>query len=183
MKKISVAQIRKHEPCYDPTEIEGITEKTKMTLLDWMNYKAEKLTDIDKVWLFSKIGTNLQRRKFAIWCARQCETARKEIKEYIDTAEKYYIYKIVTKKELDKAYSAAYKTAYWVAYWAADNKADCVTYNAAYRAAYNAACRATYWAAYRAAYWAADRIADSAAKSEVRKKQVEKIKELLKEKE
>jgi len=98
MKKISIAQIRKHEPCYDPTEIEGITEKTKMSLLDWINYKAEKLTDEDKVWLFAKFGTNLQRRKFAIWCARQCKSTSKEIKKYIDTAEKYYIYKTATKK-------------------------------------------------------------------------------------
>jgi len=167
MKTISVKEIRKYKPCYDPTEIEGITEKTKMTLLDWINYKAEKLTDEDKVWLFAKIGTNLQRRKFAIWCARQCETKVKEIKKYIDTAEKYYIYKTATKRELDKAER--------VAYWAADNAADW----AAFRAADNAA----DWAAFRAAFRAADSEANSAADwtayRAVRKKQVEKIKELL----
>jgi len=166
MKTISVKEIRKYNPCYDPTEIEGITEKTKMTLY-WINYKAEKLTDADKVWLFSKFGTDLQRRKFAIWCAKQRKTARKEIKKYIDTAEKYYIYKTATKRELDEAER--------VAYWAADNKADSVTYNAA------------YWAAKKAADWAAYNAADcmvgSVTKSEVRKKQVEKIKNLLKGKE
>jgi len=130
-----------------------------MTLLDWINYKAEKLTDADKVWLFAKIGTNLQRRKFAIWCARQCETEVKKIKEFTDTAEKYYIYKTVTKEELDKACNAAYRAAggaaYSAAYWAADRIADRAAFNAAYSVVYSVA----------------------------RKKQVEKIKNLLKGKE
>ena len=126
--KLTPKAIRKYKPCYDPTEIEGITETTSMTLFDWMKYKSKKLTDADKVWLFAKYGTDLQRRIFAIWCARQCKTKNKEIKEYINVIEKYYIFKTATKKEMESSHRSADRSAdrsaYRSAYMSADMSAD-----------------------------------------------------------
>ena len=132
--KISVADIRKKKPCYDPTEIKGITEDTSMELVDWLEYKAEKLIDTDKVWLASRFMTDTQCRVFAIWCARSCKTGVKEIKDYIDAIDNYYISKTITQEELMAAYGAAYR--------AADSAADRAAYMAADMAAYSAADRA-----------------------------------------
>ena len=165
MKKISVKGIRKFSPCYDPTEISGIAEDTKLTLTEWMMYASNKLTDADKVWLASKFMTESQCRIFAIWCARQCKTKNKAIKKYIDTIEKHYIFKTATAEEL----KAAYRAAYW-----ADDRA-------VYRAAYWAAYRAADSAADRAAYGAADGAADREADSAARKKQIKQILKLLEE--
>jgi len=154
--KISVAMIRSKKPCYDPTEIKGITEDTEMTLLEWMKHKAKKLTNADKVWLFSRFGTELQCRTFAIWCARSCKTKIKEITDYIDAIENYYIKKTITEEQLSAAY------------WAADSAA----YSAAYRAADSAA--------YRAAEWAAEWAAYRAAKTKQVKQIITMLKEALK---
>ena len=151
--KISVADIRKKKPCYDPTEIKGITEDTSMELVDWLEYKAEKLIDTDKVWLASRFMTDTQCRVFAIWCARSCKTGVKEIKDYIDAIENHYIKKTITQEELRAADSAANRAAYRAAVRAADSAAD------------------------SAANWAANRAADSAA----RKAQVKYLIKMLKE--
>jgi len=163
MKKITIKQIRKLNPCYDPTEIKGITENTKMTLLECMEYKADKLSNEDKVWLFANLGSNLDRRIFAIWCARQCKTKNKEIKHYIDVIEKYYIFKTATKKELEEADWLASESARYLAYRSADYSAN--------RSAYSSA----GWSAYESANRSAYRL--------TRKKQVKKIIQLLKESE
>ena len=160
--KISVADIRKHSPCYDPTKIEGITEDTAMTLTEWLKYKADKLTDADKVWLASRFMTETQCRVFAIWCARQCKTNVKEVNDYINAIENYYIKKIITREELSAAYRAAN--------WAADSAANWAAYGAADWAAHWAADSAANWAAHWAADWAADR-----------KKQVKYLIKMLKE--
>jgi len=188
--KISVAQIRSKNPCYDPTEIKGITEDTQMTLLEWMKYKAEKLTNANKVWLFSRFGTELQCHTFAIWCARSCKTKVKEIADYIDAIENYYIKKTITAEQLSVAYRAAdraadravycvaYTAAYRAADWAADTAADTAAYRAADWAADGAVYLAAYWAADGAADRAAYRAADCAAE---RAKQVKQIIKILKE--
>ena len=175
--KISVADIRKKKPCYDPTEIKGITEDTSMDLVDWLKYKSKKLTDADRVWLASRFMSKMQCRVFAIWCARSCKTKVKDIKDYINAIKNYYIKKTITYKELSAANRAAYSAAYWAADWAAYSAADWVAERAAYWAADWAADSAADSAADRAAYWAADRAAYRAA----RKKQVKYLIKLLKE--
>lgn len=174
MSKISVSNIRKKSPCYDPTEIKGVTDETSMTLLKWMDVKGYKHGDMDKVWLFSKFADELDCRTFAIWCARRCKTDVPEIKAYIDSIEGYYLLKTHIKEQMSAAGNAAdsavYGASYKAADWAAYCTADCASYKAVYRA--------TYCAAYSAAYWAADCAADCAAEV---KAQVEKIKRLLKQ--
>jgi len=165
--KISVKEIRKHKPCYDPCEIEGIEADTEMSLLEWMRYRADKVSDKDKIWLFDRFATSEVRKEFCIWCMKRCKTENKEIKEYQKAVEKYLDGKI-TKKELDKVNRTANRAAYRTADWAAYRTAD--------RAAYSVANRSAYWAADRSAYWAAYWASYSAAK---RKKQVAKIIELL----
>jgi hypothetical protein len=157
MIKITVAAIRKHSPCYDPLKIKGVTEETELTLTQCMQFEGG--SDADKVWLATRFMTELQNRTFAIWCARSCKTKIKEITEYIDAIENYYIKKTITEEQLSAADRAAYSAAYRTAYRAADRAAD----RAAYSAADSAADRAAYWAAYSAADSAADSAAYSAA--------------------
>ena len=109
MKKISVKAIRKFKPCYDPTEIEGITEDTSMLLLDWLRLDIPAK---DKVWLATRKGfmTKAQHREFAIWCAEQCKTQRKEIKDFLRVIKEHYAGK-ATREELEAAYGAAYRAA------------------------------------------------------------------------
>ena len=126
-RKISVADIRKKKPCYDPTEIEGITEKTSMTLLEWMAIEGYKNGDADKVWLFSRFADDIVNRKFAIWCARRCKTNIPEIKAYIDAIEGYYILGTHTEEQL--------RAADWAADWAAVSAAVSAADWAASRAA------------------------------------------------
>jgi len=118
--------------------------------LDAMNLTG--VSDKDKIWAATRFLPDKVNREFAIWCARQCETKKKEIISHIDTIEKFHA-------------GAAYRAAVWAAYRAADW--------AAYRAADSAADWAAYSAADRAAVWAAYR-------AKMRKKQVAKIKSLIK---
>ena len=95
--------------------------------LDAMNLKG--VSDGDKIWAATRFLPDKVNREFAIWCARQCETKKKEIISYIDTIEKFYAGE-ATKDGLAEADRAAY--------WAADSAAD------------RAADSAAYWAADRA---------------------------------
>jgi len=72
--------------------------------------------------------TELNQRRFAIWCARRCKTEITEITAYIDAIEGYYIKGNVDKEQLRTADRAAYRASYM----------------AADRAAYCAACCAEY---------------------------------------
>ena len=131
-KHITVADIMKHSPCYDPLTIPGVTKKTKLTLLQCMKFKGVK--DVDKVWLATRFMTDLQNRTFAIWCARSCKTKVKEVGLYIDAIGNYYIKKTITIEQLSAAGSAADRAADSAADWAADRAADSAAYSAADRA-------------------------------------------------
>lgn len=117
MKKITVKMVKKMNPCYDPTTVEGIEEGSKMTLLEAMNLKID---DADKVWLFSKFASPKQCYIFAIWCAKRCGADKKEIKAYIKAIEGYYLKKTHTKEDM----MAAERPAYSAAYMAAERKAQ-----------------------------------------------------------
>ena len=118
--------------------------------LDAMNLTG--VSDKDKIWAATRFLPDKVNREFAIWCARQCETKKKEIISYIDTIEKFYAGE-ATKDGLDEADRAADSAADRAADWAAD------------------------WAADSAAYWAAYR----AGNDTMRNKQIKKLKELVKE--
>lgn len=145
--KISVADIRRKCPYYDLTEIKGITNKTSMTLLEWMDVKGYKNGNADKVWLFSRFADKFMARRFAIWCARRFKTDVKEIREYINVIEGFYIKGTHKKEQLEAAERAAERTA--------NQASERTVYRAAYWAAERAAYWAAEWAAEQAAYWAA----------------------------
>ena len=166
MKNITVQDIRRKDACYDPTTINGITEETSMTLLEWLAVRG--VPAADKVWLASHFIPERMAREFAIWCARRIKTDRKEVDAYIDVIEGYYLHGTHTKAQMDAArkvadraaYGAADRAAFWAAFWAACRAAD----GAAYWAA--------YWSADWAAYWAAAEAAE-------RKAQLRKIRTML----
>ena len=155
-KKVTAKMIIQKEPC------EGWTEERirkyigdGMTVLEILDLRKIKNVSISgRLWCVVQFLSNIANRKFAIWCERQYETNIPEIKEYIDIVEKYYVFKTITKREMQ----AMSSTAYGVAYSAA--------YSTAKSAAYWAACRAAGRAANRAACW---------------KKQAKKLKELIRE--
>ena len=168
MKKITAKMVLAKKSC--PGHEEQIKKYFKMgrtipqclKLLD----VAEIPTD-DKIWAATRFMPDAMNRKFAIWCARQCKTECKEIREYINVIERYYNGK-ATQDELNTAYWAANSAAYWAVFRAANSAANWAAYRAANRAANDAAYCAAYRAAYRAACWTA-----------ARKEQIAKIKELI----
>ena len=148
---ITTEMILDKHPCPDWTEkrIAKHIGKGK-TLLQIAKLKLD-IPDI--FWCITQFLPDDLNRKFAIWCARQCETNIPEIKNYIDVIEKYYAGK-ATREELN--------CADWAAYWAADMAAGW----------------AADMAAYRAAGRAADWTTDGAA---MRKKQLAKLIEIIRE--
>jgi len=182
--KITVEQILGKKPCAEWTGKrlrKHIGDgKELVDILELPDISAD-----DKIWCVTKFLSDKVNRKFAIWCARQCETEVEEIADYIDVIERYYDNK-ATKKELDAANwaadMAADRTADRAADWAADSSADRTADMAADRTADRGADWAANWAANRAADMAADRAADWAAKMAAdRTAQLKKLKELIKE--
>ena len=155
MKKITVEMITDKIPCKEYTEgkVRKILGKGK-TFLQFLDLD---IPEKDRIWGITRFLTDKQNRKFAIWCARQRKTDRVKIKKYIDVTEKFYA-GLATQEELAGAYSAV------------DYAADSAAYYAAYSAAYSAAYYAAYYAAYFAAYSADER-----------KKQIKKLKEIVRE--
>ena len=130
MKKITARMIRAQGSCYNPTELDGVDNKTAWTLLEWMNYKHYKDGADDAIWVFSKMADIKTARRFAIWCAKRCKTNVIEIKEYIKAIEGHYLNGTHTADELRAAYWAAYElrvadlAAYWAADWKKERKAQ-----------------------------------------------------------
>ena len=85
--------------------------------LDAMNLTG--VSDKDKIWAATRFLPDKVNREFAIWCARQCETKKKEIISHIDTIEKFH-----AGAAYRAAVWAAYRAADWAAYRAADSAAD-----------------------------------------------------------
>jgi 3-keto-L-gulonate-6-phosphate decarboxylase len=181
--EITTKMIMGKNPCVDwPEEKVLKTIGKGKTLLELANLK---ISISDRIWVITRFLTDNQNRKFAIWCARSCKSKIPEINNYIDIIEKYYE-GLATIEELRSAARAAYRAADratdratdWAADWAAYRAADCAAYCAADwaadRSAYSAADRAADRAAYRGADWVADMAA-------MRKKQIEKLKDIIKE--
>ena len=111
---MKIADIRKFEPCYDPSKWEA-DENRNFTIMDVLEHPD--IEPKDKIWVATREGILPDDilRKFAIFCARSCKTDIKEITEYIDATERFYAGK-ATESEL--------RAADWAAYWAADRVAD-----------------------------------------------------------
>ena len=153
--EITTKMIMGKNPCVDwPEEKVLKTIGKGKTLLELANLK---ISISDRIWVITRFLTDNQNRKFAIWCARSCKSKIPEINNYIDIIEKYYE-GLATIEELRSAARAAYRAADRATDWAASR----------------AASRAADCAAYRGADWAADMAA-------MRKKQIEKLKDIIKE--
>ena len=192
MKKYTVKEIRDLDPCFDPLEIEGITEDSTATLLEILELPIE---DEDKIWVASKLLTDKQNRLFAVWCTREAlklvENPDIRSIEACNVAERFANGN-ATKEELDFAYSAAYSTtrsaayaAYSAAYAARSAESAAYAARSAYSAAYAArsaysAARSAARSAYSAAY-AAESAAESAAYSAAWSAQIKQIIKLLSE--
>ena len=161
--------IMRKKPCEEWTEKvlrecigDGITV---LEILDLKNVSIP-----DRIWCVTQFLPDIVNRKFAIWCARQCKTNNFTVKKYIDIIEKYYIFKTATKKEMQLAKKVAYytvnMTGYWTAYWTA----------------FSTAYRVTEIAAGSAANWTAETVADNTVNWIIcRKKQIKKLRKLIKE--
>ena len=75
--------------------------KTLSEILD-----MKKIPAPDRIWAVTRFLSDKVNRQFAVWCARQCKTDRKEIINYIDVIEKFYDGK-ATKEELRATNRAA----------------------------------------------------------------------------
>jgi hypothetical protein len=64
----------------------------------------------DAIWGATQFLPDNINRAFAIWCAKQYKTDKKEITDYIDVIERYYNGE-ATKEELGAANWAAYRAA------------------------------------------------------------------------
>jgi len=162
--KVTVDMIMGKTPCEEWTR-ERVEEQIGegKTLLEILDLDIEAR---GRIWAVTRFLPDEINRAFAIWCARQCKPDVSEIREYIDTIERYYAGE-ATKEELEAADRAAGS--------AADSAADRDAYSAAYSAAYWAAYSAVAWAA---AGGAAQRAADGA---EMRQRQIDKLKQMIKE--
>ena len=165
MRKVTVDDIMAHYPCeeYPRERIEEL----------WGGRESLTLTEIldlgipteDRIWAVTKFLSEEENGQFARWCALRvvhlwyCPDV---VKRYLETGDEGL---------RDAARTAALAAARTVALNAVHAAAWNAAWNAA-RAAWNAADAA--WNASRAARTAAD-----AARGEERRKQIEKLKELV----
>ena len=120
MKKYTVSEIMKHRPCEDWTK-EMIAKRIGKgkTLLEISRLRGVPIKD--KIWCITRFLPDDINRRFAVWCARQCETDVPEIGACIDAIEAYY-FGDGTENDMRAADWAAYSAADRAAYWAADEK-------------------------------------------------------------
>ena len=121
MNTVTINDIRKFSPCYDPTKY--LPKDWQGTALDILN-----VTDCpveDRIWVVLRkdFFTDKELRLFAVWCARQVQhlmTDERSINA-INVAEKFANGE-VTEEELDAASAAARDAALdaaWDVAWAA----------------------------------------------------------------
>jgi len=166
--KITATAVKKHNPCPGWTlkRLKEALGKGK-TLLEVLG--AKNVSAANKIWCVTRFLPNDVNRAFAIWCARMCKNIVKEVKDYIDTIENFYAGK-ATERELYAARIAAHK--------AGNKKGQGLLHRAAYIAACEATSVSVLMAAYFSAYWMAGQ--DSGYEAEVRKKQIRKLREIIK---
>ena len=111
--KITAKMMFEKEPCAGYT-LEKLQELAGEGL-SLLQILSLNIPDEDRVWAVTRFLPDIENRKFAIWCARQCNNIP-EITASIDTIERYYILNTGTKDEMIAAYSAAYSSADRAAY-------------------------------------------------------------------
>ena len=172
MKTYTLKDIRKLNPCYDPSKY--ALKDWEGTILDILN--ADIVPAYDRIWLACELLDDKTNRLFAVYCAKEAlKLINKPDKRSIkacNVAEKYANGK-ASIQELRAAYSAANTAVY------AARASNAAAYAA--RAAYAASNAATNSAAY-AAYAASNAATNSAANTAVaRQNQIAKLIEMVQE--
>jgi len=153
METLTLKKVLSFNPCYDEARLLEISGgRREMDLAEI--FRLRRVSREDKIWLGIGLMTEKQQRKFACDCA-------------LDVIDEWDAPEVVVRylKTQDESIREA-------ASWAADSAADSATYSSASWAAYSAARSA----AYSSAYWAAR----SAASWAARRKQLRRIKRVLK---
>lgn len=186
MNTFTIEDIRKLNPCYNPSKF--LPETWTGTALDILNVEACPAED--RLWVVCHDGWIYDRtlRLFAVWCARQVEhlMTDERSKTALNVAERYANGQ-ATDEELAAARAAARAAANaaWAAEnaaWAAENAAraaENAAWDTADYAARAAAMEAAMAAARAAADYAARAAADYAAWDAARAAQVNKLIEMI----
>jgi hypothetical protein len=121
--RITTEMIMAKKPCADYT-----TERVHELIGDGKSLLEILAGDIpveDRIWVIAQFLSDLENRKFAIWCARRVNRNNiPEITAYIDAIEAYYITGSGTEDQMRAAYWAADRAADSAADWAADGAAE-----------------------------------------------------------
>ncbi|OZB49425.1 MAG: hypothetical protein B7X60_01300 [Polynucleobacter sp. 39-45-136] len=167
--KTTLNQIREHRPCSGGWE--KLLKHLGKTKADDEELSILTILDSngldDALWCLRAVeGHDIEKRSFAVFCAKQVEhlLTDERSRNAIAVAERWCDGQ-ATDDELDAAYAAANAAAHSAAYSAARAAANSAAHFAA-RAAADAAYAAAHFAAYSAARAAANAAANAAARSE-----------------
>jgi GGDEF domain-containing protein len=108
--RITTEMIMAKKPCADYTteRVHGLIGDGK-SLLEIL---AGDIPAEDRIWVIAQFLSDLENRKFAIWCARRVNRNNiPEITAYIDAIEAYYITGSGTEDQMRAADRAAYRAA------------------------------------------------------------------------
>lgn len=104
---ITIEDIRKYKPCYDPAEKLG--DEWKGSLIDILTLTNVNVAD--KIWVIAKFLDDKTNRLFAVWCAREAlkliDNPDPRLINACNVAEKFALGK-ATKEELVAARFAAW---------------------------------------------------------------------------
>jgi hypothetical protein len=147
MKQLTMNELRKTEPCYDPAKYAA--EDWTGTVLDIL--KAENVPPQDRIWLATHFIDDKTNRLFAVWCAREAlklvPNPDPRSVAACDVAERF-ANGLATDEELRTAAAAAWTATAW-ARTAAEAAAG--AWAAAAAGAWAAAAAEAAWAARTAA--------------------------------
>lgn len=171
MKLYNNADIRRLKPYYDPARYYSDDDNEDYTLIDILD--REDIPVIDRLWVVTKLIPEKEARLFAVWCARDAlklvDNPDPRSIEACNVAERFAHGK-ATKDELQEAKEAA-KEVTW-------DTAKEATWDIAKDIA-KAAAKAAAKVAMDAARDAAGGVVDSAAGSNTRKRQLDKLKDMV----
>ena len=184
MQQLTINDIRKFNPCYDPAKY--LPEDWTGTALDILN--INECPANDRIWVVcrNEFYTDRELRIFAVWCARQAlaipGNENEVCSKTCDVAERY-ANGHATDEELNAARNAArdeVMAARDAVLAASDASSDAAidTASDAAWAAIDTASAAESDAAWAAA-WAAIDTASAAAMAAARNAQIEKLKDIL----
>jgi hypothetical protein len=187
MKQFTIADIRKWNPCYDPSK--HLPETWQGTALDILN--DNRIPFQDRLWVIMRkdLVSEKLMRQFVVWCARQVQRLMRDERSLhaLEVAEAYAEYRwLINDADYVKAWEYELAAAGDAAWVAADVAIGIAAWDAARAAAWAAAgdaavavsavardgARVVAWTASQAA-------ADFAARTAAQAAQEQKLREML----